>query len=50
MLVGAAVGALNERGIWRPLRGRGTGLVAALVVSIGLSMLLTQLPAPAGFQ
>ena len=43
MLVGAAVGALNERGIWRPLRGRGTGLVAALVVSIGLSMALRYL-------
>ncbi len=40
MLVGAAVGALNEFGIWRPLRRRGTGLVAALVVSIGLSLLL----------
>jgi branched-chain amino acid transport system permease protein len=43
MLVGAAVGALNELGIWRPLRGRGTGLVAALVVSIGLSMALRYL-------
>jgi branched-chain amino acid transport system permease protein len=40
MVVGAAVGALNELGIWRPLRRRGTGLVAALVVSIGLSLLL----------
>jgi branched-chain amino acid transport system permease protein len=40
MLVGAAVGALNELGLWRPLRGRGTGLIAALVVSIGLSLLL----------
>jgi branched-chain amino acid transport system permease protein len=43
MLVGAVVGALNERGLWRPLRGRGTGLVAALVVSIGLSMALRYL-------
>jgi branched-chain amino acid transport system permease protein len=43
MVVGAAVGALNERGIWRPLRRRGTGLVAALVVSIGLSLLLRYL-------
>ena len=40
MVVGAAVGALNELGIWRPLRRRGTGLVAALVVSIGLSLVL----------
>ena len=43
MVVGAAVGALNELGIWRPLRGRGTGLVAALVISIGLSMALRYL-------
>jgi neutral amino acid transport system permease protein len=43
MIVGAAVGALNELGIWRPLRRRGTGLVAALVVSIGLSLLLRYL-------
>ena len=38
MVVGGLVGALNELGIWRPLRRRGTGLVAALVVSIGLSL------------
>jgi branched-chain amino acid transport system permease protein len=37
------VGALNELGIWRPLRNRGTGLVAALVVSIGLSLALRYL-------
>ncbi len=43
MLVGAAVGALNEVGLWRPLRRRGTGLIAALVVSIGLSLLLRYL-------
>jgi branched-chain amino acid transport system permease protein len=43
MVVGAAVGALNELGLWRPLRGRGTGLIAALVVSIGLSMALRYL-------
>jgi len=43
MVAGAAVGALNELALWRPLRRRGTGLVAALVVSIGLSMLLRYL-------
>ena len=43
VVVGAAVGALNELGLWRPLRRRGTGLVAALVVSIGLSLLLRYL-------
>ncbi|MGY1668890.1 branched-chain amino acid ABC transporter permease [Geodermatophilus sp. SYSU D00696] len=40
---GAAFGALNELGLWRPLRRRGTGLVAALVVSIGLSLVLRYL-------
>ncbi|MGY1814131.1 branched-chain amino acid ABC transporter permease [Blastococcus sp. SYSU D00820] len=43
VVCGAAVGALNEWGIWRPLRRRGTGLVAALVVSIGLSLALRYL-------
>jgi neutral amino acid transport system permease protein len=43
MIAGAGVGALNELGIWRPLRARGTGLVAALVVSIGLSLALRYL-------
>jgi neutral amino acid transport system permease protein len=43
MIVGAGVGALNELALWRPLRRRGTGLVAALVVSIGLSLLLRYL-------
>ena len=43
LLVGAAVGALNDLAIWRPLRRRGTGLVAALVVSIGLSLALRYL-------
>ena len=43
MVAGAAVGAINELGLWRPLRRRGTGLIAALVVSIGLSLLLRYL-------
>src|SRR3712207_9596200 len=43
MVIGAGVGALNELAIWRPLRRRGTGLIAALVVSIGLSLLLRYL-------
>jgi neutral amino acid transport system permease protein len=43
LFVGGAVGALNELAIWRPLRGRGTGLVAALVISIGLSLALRYL-------
>jgi branched-chain amino acid transport system permease protein len=43
LIVGAAVGALNDLAIWRPLRRRGTGLIAALVVSIGLSLALRYL-------
>ncbi len=35
----AAVGAANEVGLWRPLRRRGSGLIAMLVISIGLSIL-----------
>ncbi|MDP8978542.1 MAG: branched-chain amino acid ABC transporter permease [Actinomycetota bacterium] len=37
---GALLGAALERGLWRPLRARGTGLISMLVVSIGLSLLL----------
>jgi len=43
LVVGGAVGALNDLAIWRPLRRRGTGLIAALVVSIGLSLALRYL-------
>jgi neutral amino acid transport system permease protein len=43
MIAGAAIGAFFELGLWRPLRRRGTGLIAALVVSIGLSLLLRYL-------
>lgn len=38
--VGLAAGALVERGLWRPLRRQGMGLVAMMVVSIGLGLLL----------
>jgi neutral amino acid transport system permease protein len=36
---GALAGAAQDRGLWRPLRQRGTSLIAMLVVSIGLSLL-----------
>ncbi|MGA8211817.1 MAG: hypothetical protein WB441_11050 [Nocardioidaceae bacterium] len=40
-IVGSGLfGWLNDRTIWRPLRRRGTGLIAMMVVSIGLSILL----------
>jgi len=38
--VGALAGAIVDRLLWRPLRERGTGLIAMLVVSIGLSIVL----------
>jgi branched-chain amino acid transport system permease protein len=38
VVIGGLIGGLNELALWRPLRRRGTGLVAALVVSIGLSL------------
>ena len=37
MLLTAAFGWLNETGLWRPLRRRRVGLIAMLVISIGLS-------------
>nr|WP_255426500.1 branched-chain amino acid ABC transporter permease [Pseudonocardia sp. C8] len=43
MLIGALLGAANELGIWRRLRHRGAGLIAQLVVSIGLSIALRYL-------
>ncbi|GAA1462469.1 branched-chain amino acid ABC transporter permease [Williamsia maris] len=38
VVIGAGIGVLNELGIWRVLRRRRSGLVAQLVVSIGLSL------------
>ncbi len=40
IVAGGGAGALLDRGFWRPLRRRGTGLIAMLVISIGLSLLL----------
>ena len=34
------VGWANDAGLWAPLRRRGTGLIAAMIVSIGLGILL----------
>jgi branched-subunit amino acid ABC-type transport system permease component len=38
--IGGLTGALQDRILWRPLRRRETGLIAMLVVSIGLSLFL----------
>jgi branched-chain amino acid transport system permease protein len=39
MVIGGAAGGAFDLGVWRPLRRRRTGLIAMLVVSIGLSLL-----------
>ncbi|MBA2254453.1 MAG: branched-chain amino acid ABC transporter permease [Chloroflexi bacterium] len=38
--LGAVTGASLDLGLWRPLRKRGTGLVAMMIVSIGLAIML----------
>jgi branched-subunit amino acid ABC-type transport system permease component len=43
VVAGAGFGWLNDRALWGPLRRRGTGLIAMMVVSIGLSILLRNL-------
>ncbi len=43
VIVGVAIGWLNNAAIWRPLRKRKTGLIAQLVVSIGLAIALRYL-------
>lgn len=40
VLIGAVTGGALDRVLWRPLRHRGTGLIAMLVVSIGLSLFI----------
>ncbi len=40
VIVGVILGALNELVVWRPLRKRRSGLIAMLVVSIGLGLAL----------
>lgn len=37
---GALLGLGIDRGLWRPLRARGTGLINMFIVTIGLSLLL----------
>nr|MDP9019894.1 branched-chain amino acid ABC transporter permease [Actinomycetota bacterium] len=39
VVAGGLAGAGLDKGLWRPLRRRGTGLIALLVISIGLGLL-----------
>ncbi|MGH3821324.1 MAG: branched-chain amino acid ABC transporter permease [Pseudonocardiaceae bacterium] len=43
IMIGAALGAANDLGIWRPMRRRRAGLIAQLVISIGLALALRYL-------
>lgn len=43
IVIGVVVGMLNDLAIWRPLRRRRAGLIAQLVVSIGLAIALRYL-------
>lgn len=38
--VGALVGGALEKGLWRPLRNRGTGRINLFIISIGLALFL----------
>ncbi|WP_232285439.1 branched-chain amino acid ABC transporter permease [Saccharomonospora marina] len=40
VVLGAALGGVLERVMWRPLRNRGTGLINLFIITIGLSLLL----------
>ncbi|MGI9085973.1 MAG: ABC transporter permease subunit [Aeromicrobium sp.] len=40
VVVSGAFGWIQDRGLWRPLRRRGTGLIAMMIVSIGFGLLL----------
>lgn len=40
VIASAAFGFVQDRGLWRPLRNRGTGLIAMMIVSIGLALLM----------
>ncbi len=43
VVIGGAAGAVLERGLWRPLRSRGTGLIQMFIISIGVSLFLRHL-------
>lgn len=43
VILGAGFGYVQDRGIWRPLRNRGTGVVAMMIVSIGFGLFLRSL-------
>jgi branched-subunit amino acid ABC-type transport system permease component len=42
-VISAAFGWINDVTLWKPLRRRGTGIIAMMIVSIGLSVFLRNL-------
>ncbi len=40
VIVGGFFGWIQDRGLWRPLRHRGTGVIAMMIVSIGFGIAL----------
>jgi branched-chain amino acid transport system permease protein len=42
-IASGAFGFLNDKALWKPLRMRGTGVIAMMIVSIGLSIFLRNL-------
>ena len=40
IVLSGAFGFANDRGLWKPLRKRQTGLIAMMIVSIGLALVL----------
>lgn len=43
VVIGALLGGLLERTLWRPLRNRGTAMINVFIITIGLSLLLRHL-------
>lgn len=43
IVIGGVAGGGLERGLWRPLRARGTGLIQMFIISIGVSLFLRHL-------
>ena len=43
IFIGAGFGWAQDRALWRPLRSRGTGLIAMMIVSIGFGLFLRNL-------
>ncbi|KQY59078.1 hypothetical protein ASD11_05600 [Aeromicrobium sp. Root495] len=43
VVASAALGWIQDKGLWGPLRKRGTGLIAMMIVSIGLALLVRSL-------